>query len=241
MSSRICQSGGSDALILLGSLADLSAAAQEILTRILKRGLPIVALSHLRLQDYNVDCVIADYRSAAAAAMAHLLTLGHRRIGLVYGVAQAELALDRLQPYQDSLRTAGIPVTDDLIVRCGPTIEDGYQAALRLLEHRERPTAIIAINDLLAIGVLRAAADLGLRVPADFSLVGFDDILEAKYLVPRLTTASKDAVRLGREAAKLALGRIQNPGRPHQVVDVPTRFIIRDSTAIAPVLSPGSP
>ena len=104
----------------------------------------------------------------------------------------------------------------DLIVECGPTIEDGYQASKKLLELASRPTAIIAINDLLAIGALRAAADLGLQVPKDLSLVGYDDIPMANYLVPRLTTVTKDASHLGRKAFEMLLARIQNPDLPRQ-------------------------
>jgi LacI family transcriptional regulator len=222
-----------DALIVMGAIVDQSPEAQEILSRSLQRGLPIVELSDRPQQDLRVDCVLADYRAATTEAMAHLLGLGHRRIGLVFG-APVELGADRLAPYRTSLEVAGLPVSPELIVDCGPTIEDGYQAALQLLSLPERPTAILTINDLLAIGVLRAAGDLGLRVPMDFSLVGFDDIPEAKYLVPRLTTASKDAVRLGREAVRLALLRLQDPALPRQVVAIPTNFMIRESTAPPP-------
>ena len=110
----------------------------------------------------------------------------------------------------------------------------GYQAALQLLNLPARPTAMIVINDLLAIGALRAANDLGLRVPADLSLVGYDDIPLASYLVPRLTTSSKDMVKVGREAARMLLARIREPDRPHQRVDIQARFIIRESTGPAP-------
>ena len=112
-----------DALILLGSLVDQqSTAAQQILKRSLKRRLPIVEISGGIQQTHAVDCVTADYRAATRDAMAHLLELGHRRIGLVNGVAQPDMALDRLHPYQESLRAAGLPVEPGLVVDCGPTI-----------------------------------------------------------------------------------------------------------------------
>lgn len=225
-----------DALILMGSIVDQPGETQATLTRSLSRNLPIVEISDRSASEHRVDCVVSDYRSATVAAMSHLLSLGHRRIGLVYGVAMDEMAQDRLQPYRECLQATGLPIEPDLVVSCGPTIEDGYQAALRLLEMNNRPTAIVAINDLLAIGVLRAAGDLGLRAPADFSLIGFDDIPAASYLVPRLTTASKDAVRLGREAVRLVLGRIEEPGRPRQIVSVPAQFVIRESTGPAPAV-----
>ena len=142
--------------------------------------------------------------------------------------------LDRLLPYQECLQAAGLPIDPELIVTCGMGIEDGYQAALQLLKLRARPTALLVINDLLSIGALRAASDLGLRVPADVSLVGYDDIPLASYLAPRLTTSSKDMVRVGREAVKILLARIHDPDLPHQRVDIQARFIIRESTGPAP-------
>lgn len=223
-----------DALIVMGGIIEQMAVAQDILARSLKRRLPIVELNDHALQQYKIDCVISDYRAATQAAMTHLLMLGHQRIGMVFGVAAPELAVDRLEPYRMALLGAGLPETPELIAECGPTIEDGYRAAQQLLALPQRPTAILAINDLLAIGALRAVGDLGLRVPGDLSLVGFDDIPEAKYLVPRLTTASKDAVRMGREAVRLALSRLQEPSQPRQIVEVPAQFVVRESTGPAP-------
>lgn len=223
-----------DALILMGALVDQSELAKETLEHCLKRRLPIVEISDKPQSDELVDCVMSDYRAATVAAMEHLIGLGHRRIGMVYGVSQALMAPDRLETYRERLRAAGLPVDPDLVVECGPELEDGYQAAGRLLALAERPTAVLAINDLLALGVLRAAGDRGLRVPDDLSVVGFDDILMARYLVPRLTTATKDAVRVGREAARLVLARLQDPARPRQVVQAPSRLVIRESTAPPP-------
>jgi LacI family transcriptional regulator len=145
-----------------------------------------------------------------------------------------ELGQDRLQPYQEGLKDARIPVRPGLIVECGPTIEDGYQAARKLLKLASRPTAILAINDLLAISAVRAAADVGLRIPSDLSLVSFDNIPMANYLVPRLTTVTKDAPALGKKAFELLLARIQNPDLPRQRVHSPARFILRESTGPAP-------
>jgi len=223
-----------DGLILIGSFITQSVEAKNTLAHLLKRRLPLVEIGdHLNV-DYDMDGVVSDYCEATKEAIAHLLSLQHRRIGLIYGVGAHELAEDRLQPYQDSLRAAGLPVDQELIVECGPTIEDGYQAALKLLQLPVRPTAVVAINDLLSIGVLRAAGDLHLRVPTDLSLVSYDDIQMANYLVPRLTTATKDALRLGREALKMLLARIEEPDRPRQRDYLPARLIIRESTGPAP-------
>jgi LacI family transcriptional regulator len=232
-----------DGLILIGAPLYQSEGAQKILTQLLKRRFPVAKIG----EHPTIDCVASNYQAATQEAMAYLLSLHHQRIGLIYGVRPPwaglgngdlpeDLAggMDRLLPYQDCLRAAGLPVDPALIFTCGTTIEDGYQAALHLLKLPTRPTALLAINDLLAIGALRAASDLGLRVPADLSLVGYDDVPLASYLAPRLTTSSKDMVKVGREAARMLLARIRDPDRPHQRVDVQARFIIRESTGPAP-------
>jgi len=219
-----------DGLILTSSFILESKEAQATLDQVRNRGLPIVELS----ENYGVDSVVAEYWDATKEVMSYLLSLRHRRIGMIYGVGGHELAEDRRQPYRASLDTAGIPIDDDLIVECGPTIEDGYRASKKLLELESRPTVIIAINDLLAIGALRAAADLGLQIPNDLSLVGYDDIPMANYLVPRLTTVTKNAYLLGTKAFEVLLARIQNPNLPRQLIRSPARLIIRESTGFAP-------
>ncbi|HDQ74210.1 MAG TPA: LacI family transcriptional regulator [Chloroflexi bacterium] len=232
-----------DGVILMSAYVFQSEEAQKILTQLLKRRFPIAKIG----EHPELDCVVSNYEAATRQVMAHLLSLQHRRIGLIYGVRSpwddpetvdlpigSAGGLDRLLPYQDGLQAAGLPVDPEMIVTCGTTIEEGYQAALQLLKLPNRPTALLAINDLLAIGALRAANDLGLRVPADLSLVGYDDIPLASYLTPRLTTSSKDMVKVGREVAKLLLARIQAPDRSQQKIDVKARFIVRESTGPAP-------
>jgi LacI family transcriptional regulator, galactose operon repressor len=223
-------------IFLMGSFIDQSDDAKNTLVRLRKRQLPIVEIGDKFNQNHNVDCVVSDYQKVTSEMMDHLFSLGHRRIGIINGVALPALASDRVRSYQDSLRSEGIALDKSLIINCGPTIEDGYQATIRLLTRPDRPTAIIAINDILAMGVLRAASDLGFQIPKDLSVVGYDDIFAANYLTPRLTTATKDAVGLGREAVRLLLERIKAPDQPSRRIEIQARFIIRESTGTAPVL-----
>ncbi len=219
-----------DGLIVTGSFILESAEAQATLARIRQRGLPVVEMSDL----YGVDSVFTDYREATKEVVAYLLSLGHRRIGFVYGVGAHALGLDRLEPYQESLRAAGVSVEPELIVECGPNIEDGYQAAVNLLKVTPRPTAMIVINDLLAISTIRAAADLGLSVPSDLSVASYDDIPMANYLVPRLTTVTKDAYAAGQKAFEVLLARMRTPELPRQTIHMPAKLIVRESTGPAP-------
>lgn len=225
-----------DGLILMGCYLDDSDEAMNVVAELLRRQFPVVEISDRPHVEHGVDRIVADYREATQQVVAHLAALGHRRIGLIYGVAQPELGEDRRQPYRESLAAAGLPFDEGLIVECGPTVAGGYAAAAALLAAAPRPTALIAINDLLAIAVLRAAADAALRVPADLSVVGYDDIPLAAYFTPRLTTVSKEPQRLGREAVRMLLARIRDPEQPRRSLHSPTRFIVRESTGPAPLV-----
>ncbi len=181
----------------------------------------------------DVDTVAPSYAEGAAEMMAHLLALGHRRIGLVFGVAVPTLGLERLESYEVAHHAIGLHVNPDYVIRTGPRIEDGYIAALQLLDLQPRPTAIVAVNDYLAIGALRACAERGLRVPADVSVAGYDNIDVAPYLTPPLTTVDGSAEEMGRRAFHLLLHRMQHPAAPISHDRVPARFIARASTGHA--------
>lgn len=224
-----------DGLVMVPSFVYQSEGAQKTLANLRRRRVPIVGImAEHSGAHYNIDRVIADYRDTTFEVMAHLLSLGHRRIAFIFGIDVPDLGEDRLSPYRESLQAANLPVDPDLIVRCGSTMEDSYQAARRLLELPTPPTALLVINDLLAIGALRAIKDMNLQVPQDVSVFGYDDIPLAKYMIPRLSTASKHGEELGREATRLLLARLQDPDRPRQEIRVPARLILRESIGPAP-------
>lgn len=178
----------------------------------------------------GVDHVCIEAEAGTKAVMDHLLALGHRRLGFVYGVANRQLAPERLHIFRHKLQQAGIVDVERYIVYCGTELDDGYQAALRLLQPESRPTALLVINDLLAIGALRAAADLGLAVPGDVSVASFDDINLALHVIPRLTTVGIDATGPGQLAAQMLLRRIADPLLPPQMDTIASQLIVRDST-----------
>ena len=217
-----------DGLVMIPSFIYHSEKAKDTLASLLRRRVPIVGMmSDQGEVSYKIDRVISDYRDTTVELMNHLLSLQHRRIGFIFGIAVPDLGEDRLLAYRESLQAANLPVDPDLIVECGPTIEDSYQATKQLLALPSPPTALLAINDFLAVGALRAIEDSNLKVPQDISLVGYDDIPLAKYLVPRLSTASKDGKNIGREAVRLLLA-------PPQEIRLPARLIIRESIGPAP-------
>lgn len=182
----------------------------------------------------DFDHVIHGYSSGTKALMEHLLTLGHKRIGFIYGVVQDVQGYDRLFTYRQALQEAGLVGNEAYEVHCGDQLEDAYQAAYSLLNRPDRPTALLVINDMLAIAVIRAANDLGLSIPQDLSVTGFDDIPFSNYTVPRLTTVSGKAEQSGHEAVRLLLNRFAQPDLPKQIATVDVELIIRESTGQAP-------
>ena len=205
---------------------------ESVLNQLRRSGRPVVEIT---ATESEVDHVLNEYGAGTQALMAHLFELGHTRIGFVYGVHEISQGYDRLLTYRQVLADAGLPVDDTLVQQCGPTMEDGYQAAIHLLSRPNRPTALLAINDLLGMATLRAAADLGLSVPDDVSIGSFDDIQFASNTVPRLTTVSSYPEQSGRDAVRLLIKRLIDPDRPREVVTGGWQLIVRESTGPVPV------
>lgn len=220
-----------DGFILLAAAKYLLPKLGEYLRR---AGRPVVEITSAKAE---YDHVAHSYAGGTRALMGHLLELGHRRIGFIYGVDREAQGFDRLLVYREVLEEVGLPINKSLEIHCGEELEDAYQAAYGLLNRADRPTALLVINDMLAIAVLRAARDLGLNIPGDLSVASFDDIPFANYTQPRLTTVSGKAEDSGREAVRLLLKRLAEPDLPQQVTTSNVELIVRESTG--PVLGKG--
>jgi LacI family transcriptional regulator len=180
------------------------------------------------------DHSATDYRQGTKKLLKHLLELRHQRFAFINGVADMKIGLDRLEVYTQVLRQKGISEAHRLVETCGFEIEDGYRAARKVLSGKPRPTALVVINDLLAIGAIRAANDLGLQVPKDVSVASFDDLPISSYITPRLTTVRRDNKAIGQAMTRTLLERLKNPKRSQQRLELPTEFIVRESTGPAP-------
>lgn len=182
--------------------------------------------------DVRVDRVIADNFGGSAAATRHLIGLGHRRIACIARRAPLSNATERIRGYQAALADAGVEAEPCFLATGGPGYAEGRRAMTDLMSLRPRPTAVLAYPDVVAIGAVRAACDLGLRVPEDVSIVGFDDIPVSAFLCPALTTVALGMREMGQRAAQLLLERIRGeaPSAPKRVV-VPATLVIRESTA----------
>jgi LacI family transcriptional regulator/LacI family fructose operon transcriptional repressor len=176
------------------------------------------------------DAVVIDNRHAARTTTEHLLSLGHRRIALVIDETDWTTGRERRQGYEDALAAAGIETDPRWIVSSGWHADAAGAVARALLSGSDRPSAVFAANNLLAEGVWRAAADLGLSIPDQLSLVAFDDAPWMSMVTPGVTSVTQDAARLGREAVELLIERLADPEAPTRVVTIPAGFMRRSST-----------
>jgi LacI family transcriptional regulator len=187
---------------------------------------PIVSIDPL-MSDPNYPAVHATNYQGALDAMNYLLGLGHRRIGFISGRAELESANRRLKGYRDALEGAGIPIDDKLIVSGDYTTETGAKGARQLLSLAEPPTAIFASNDQAAMGVYQAAEEMGLRIPQDLSVVGFDNIMESKYM--GLTTVDQFISEMGYVATQMLIKLINGKPLESQTYKMQTQLVIRSS------------
>ncbi|MDD2056538.1 LacI family transcriptional regulator [Pseudomonas sp. GD03860] len=188
------------------------------------------------LEGVEADIVRIDHEQGAYLATRHLLDLGHRDIACIGGPNNTSVAQLRLAGFERALAEAGVTVAQERILSSDFTSLGGYAAAARLLEG-QRPTAIFAGNDMIGIGVLRAAAERNICVPSELSVIGFDDIQLSRYVFPALTTVGQSIRELGESAAALLLSRIAQPlrGAPEQRIVAP-KIVLRESTAPRPDL-----
>ena len=192
---------------------------------------PLVVIDPLMPLGDRISTVGAAHASGAGQAMRHLLELGHRRIGAIAGPPGWEATEQRRAAYHAALASAGIAPDPDLLVESDFELAPGAAAAGELLDLRDPPTAIFGFNDATAIGAMHAAAARGLRVPDDLSIVGFDDIRYATLVRPALTTVRQPLGEMGSTGLTLLLGLIGGRGAESRQIELPTRLIVRESTA----------
>ncbi len=179
----------------------------------------------------GIDTVQPDNIGGANLAARHLLELGHERFGVLAGPASLTTIEDRLRGFRAEIERSGGSVPEEHVVYGDFSRSGGYEAATRLLERAPDVTAVFSLNDAMAVGALAAYRDRGLDVPSDVSLVGFDDISLAADVYPALTTVRVPMEDLGRRVADLALGASARDGDDPCVVEVPSEFVVRASTA----------
>ena len=191
-----------------------------------------MAFAGARPREGETNSVALDDVRAAYEATKHLLDLGHRQIGMVTGPLAEDAGQDRCLGYEQALREAQIRPAAELIIEGNWLAQSGYDALMHLAQAGEIPTAVFAQNDLMAAGVLRAARDLGLEVPAGLSVIGVDDIPLAAFFEPPLTTFHQDFQLIGRESARLLIRSIKESDAPRRQLRMPVELVVRRSTAV---------
>jgi LacI family transcriptional regulator len=182
-----------------------------------------------RMPGGDFDQVGSENEEPTARLVDHLAGLGHRRIGLVAGLAELTTTAERVRGYRAGIAAAGLSADDALIAYGGSQRDPARAATHALLELADPPTALVSGNNFMTIGVMRGLADRGLRVPEDIALVTFDDFEWADLFHPRLTAVAQPIGELGRRAVELLLSRIADPSLPSRSVRLPTTFVHRDS------------
>jgi LacI family transcriptional regulator len=197
-------------------------------------GVPIVLVNRY-LDDGDIDTVVSDnYRGGQLVAEA-MIALGHRRVAIIAGPENTTTSRDRERGFREQLKASGIAF-DESLRRVGQfSHHSGYQWCLDLLASAPRPTAVFAANDVIAFGALDAARRVGVRVPSELSIVGFDDIDMAGWEGFDLTTVRQPLAELGRAAVSLLIERIESGGDlPPRRRVFPVGLVRRDTLAAAP-------
>lgn len=220
-----------------GAIAVLPTESADELERVARR-MPLVVLDPREPLPHTVATVAANHLAAAHGLAEHLVSLGHRRIGAIVGPTDWRASSDRVAGLASALAAVGVLHSPELVRSIDPTFEQGVSAAGELLELPDPPTALMCFNDKVAVGALRAAADRGLRVPADLSVSGFDDLDVGHVTQPPLTTVRQSLDEMGRIAASLLQRMIEGAAPTVPQVQVATRLIVRESTGVAPAAAP---
>ncbi|MFI6011559.1 LacI family DNA-binding transcriptional regulator [Streptomyces sp. NPDC051243] len=215
-------------------LSGLDESQRALLT---SRSIPFVVMDPAGDPGADVPSIGATNWQGGLAATRHLVELGHRRIGAITGPSRMMCSRARIDGYRAALETAGLPVDQDLIRPGDFHHETGYRQGLELLRRPDRPTAVFAGNDLQALGLYEAARELGLRVPEDLSVVGFDDLPVTRLVGPPLTTVRQPLTEMAEAAAKLVLDLAREEGAPVATrVELATSLVVRSSTGEPPAV-----
>ncbi len=202
---------------------------KDLVKELVKGGMPCVVIWD-KVDDPDLSYVGFDNFKATFKITEYLISLKHKRLGLIVGpYTKVERVKKRLEGFKAALKEYGIAYDPSLVIEKEPTLIDGKEAMSRLLSLTDRPTAVLAASDTLALGALAAARDMGVRVPEDISLAGFDDIEVAGYCNPPLTTVRVPAYEIGQIAFKILLDMVNTHSNQAQQYCLDTSLIIRSS------------
>lgn len=201
----------------------------DSLNFLLSQDVPVVLIDR-DLPNSEVDAVLTDNQQGGYLAARHLIELGHRRIACIAGPSHITPSAERIIGYRRALEEAGLPYDETLVMSGDYHPESGRQVTSTLLSLNDPPTAIFALNDLMALGALRAACQAGCCIPDDLAVIGFDNIDLTSFTNPPLTTIAQPKAEIGSQAVNFLAERIKDKTCPPRRVILPTELIVREST-----------
>jgi LacI family xylobiose transport system transcriptional regulator len=207
-----------------------STLPEDVKRQLVSRAIPFVIVDPAGDPDPDVPSVGSANWAGGLAATRHLTDQGHRRVAIITGPEDLMCSLARLDGYRSALAMAGVEADPGLIRFGDFHVQGGFEHALDLLRRPDRPTAIFAGSDLQALGVLEAARVLGLSVPGELSVVGYDDVPPAQWSSPPLTTVHQPLQRMAEEAARMLL-QPKNAKKSASRIELATHLVERQSTA----------
>jgi LacI family transcriptional regulator len=196
---------------------------------LIRQNMPVVMIDR-DLPNVEVDAVLTDHQLGGILATRHLIELGHTRIACIAGPSSITPSAERITGYRKALEEAGLAYDEKLLFRGDYHAQSGMEITHSILKLNPRPTAIFALNDLMALGALRAASEAGYSVPRDLAVVGYDDLEIAHFTNPPLTTIAQPKKEIGTQAIRLLADRIARKNHPPCRVVLPPELIVRRST-----------
>ncbi|MFH0778413.1 MAG: LacI family DNA-binding transcriptional regulator [Candidatus Eisenbacteria bacterium] len=222
-----------DGMLLVGTLD-----TDDYVSEVFERGNTAVLVNSWRP---GYSCVVADNFAGAHRVVSHLASLGHKKIGFVGGLESTTVGLRRSLGFKQGLGDCGLRPAEGCVEYGDFSEQSGYDAAKRMLARKNRPTAVFACSDMMAIGLIKCAKDMHIRVPDDLAVVGADDIALGSYFEPALTTLRQPMFDIGCMVTKLLLRRLSGRGKWPIEETVPTELVIRDSCGVGRRAGSASP
>lgn len=212
-------------------LMSQSEGDDKFIRHVREQEIPLVVLNR-NVGDPGIVNFVSNDREGAFKLTRYLIDQGHARVGLVEGIAGYKSTQERKEGYLGAMTAAGLEVREEWVAEGRYDVESGYLAMGRLMALAERPTAVFCCNDDMAIGAMKAAAEAGLQIPSDVSIVGFDDIGFSHYTNPPLTTVQRPIEQLSRMGARKVLELIEEPQAGGELVLLDTRLVRRESVRV---------
>ncbi|MCM2474449.1 LacI family transcriptional regulator [Rhizobium sp. CG5] len=211
-------------------VAPTSSADSAHLQRLIDDGIPLVLIDRV-VQDIDCDSVVVDNEGGARKAVEYLIGMGHRRIGLLQDDTRIFTSQERLNGYRNALAANGIGLDEHLISVSQSTVEHAIDVTIRMFSRKNPPTALFTVDSLMTQGALLAFRSMGISIPHEVSLIGFDDFNLATFTDPQITVVSQPVSELGFAAARLLMKRLAGKQSPPEHLSFETKLIVRGSVS----------